>query len=228
MHRVLQGIIDNDRVASAYLFFGPPASQKKEEAEAFADQLGCRTVDRLTVAPRGASLKIEQIREIQQMVRYGPAQSKYLGVIVEGADEMTDEAAGAFLKTLEEPPPGVVFILLVEREDKLPSTIASRCQKIYFEESREEWRPKEENAGFYQAIRALRRNQLAGAFALSALLEKERERIEELIYDLVNFVSKEIKHVTWARILLEAIKNIKKKANVRLALDVACLKMSET
>ncbi|MBI5078811.1 AAA family ATPase, partial [Candidatus Saganbacteria bacterium] len=134
VHRVLEGIVRNKRVASAYLFAGPPGSGKLEAALDFSNRLGCKKVDCIRVAPEGASLKIEQVWELKQVTRYGPSDGEHLLVVVEEADAMTGEAAAAFLKTLEEPAPGVVFILLVERDDRLPATIASRCQKIIFEE----------------------------------------------------------------------------------------------
>jgi DNA polymerase III gamma/tau subunit len=161
------------------------------------------------------------------MVRYGPSMSPVQCLIIAGADAMTDEAAGAFLKTLEEPPAGVVFILLVTREDRLPVTIASRCQKILFEEKKAEWKPNPEFAGFYSDLKAIKRKGVIEQLGLSARLEKERERIEELLYDLTFFARVELRDLQMVRILLDAVKNIKRKANLRLALDVACLKMGE-
>ncbi len=227
MHRVLEGIVRNRRIASAYLFSGPPDAGKREEAETFADRLGSRSVDKLLIEPKGASLKIEQIRELQQIVRSGPAMSPVQCVIIEGADSMTDEAAGAFLKTLEEPPAGVVFVLLVEREDRLPGTIASRCQKILFEEKKTDWKPDPALAEFYRELRSLKQKGIIGQISFAARLEKERERIEDLLYDLTFYAMNELKNLRMVRILLDAVKNIKRKANVRLALDVACLKMGE-
>jgi len=227
MHRVLEGIIRNDRVASAYLFVGPPASNKKEDAEAFADRLGCRKIDKIIMEPKGASFKIDQVREIQQVVRYGPASSRYLCVIIDRSDEMTDEAAAALLKTLEEPPAGVVFILLVEREERLPATIASRCQTIVFAEIEKAWAPNPEFAVFYQKLKELRGRSALELIGLSAELEREKERIESLLYDLAVYAKQELKNVKMVRILLDAVKNLKKKANLKLALDVMCLKMGE-
>jgi len=227
MHRVLEGIIRNDRVASAYLFVGPPDSNKKEDAEEFADRLGAKKIDKIILEPRGASFKIDQVREIQQTVRYGPAAGRYLCVIIERSDEMTDEAAAAFLKTLEEPPAGVVFILLVAREDRIPSTIVSRCQKIIFGEKEKAWQPDPELAPFYQKISLTRGQKISELFGLSMELEKEKERIEALLYDLAFYAKEELKNLKLVRVLLDAIKNLKKKANLKLALDVACLKMSE-
>jgi DNA polymerase III delta prime subunit len=227
MHRVLSGIIDHGRIASAYLLVGAPDSDKRSDAESFAERLGSRGTDKIVVEPKGASLKIDQIREIQQVVRYGPAHSPYLCVIVERADEMTEEAAGAFLKTLEEPPPGVVFILLIEREGRLPETIKSRCQKIIFEERQKGWEAKAEYSSFYEELKNYRQKNIIEQLDFSGRLEKEKERIEELLYDLVRFSEQELSNIKMARLLLETVKKLKKKANLKLALDVAALSLGE-
>lgn len=228
MHKVLEGIIRNQRIASAYLFAGPPASAKTEDALAFAKRLGCAPLDQIRIKPDGAAIKIEQIREIQQVIRYGPAQSAYLAVMIERADALTAEAAAASLKMLEEPPPRVVFILLVEREDRLPATIASRCQKIVFGEEFKKWQANPENQSFYDELKGLRQKSIPEIFALSSKMEKERERIEDLLYDLAQFVKSGLGNHRLVRVLLEAVKNVKKKANLKIAMDVACLNMYET
>lgn len=228
MHPVLEGIARNKRIASAYLFAGPPDSGKKESALEFAESLGSKNVDRVVLEPRGASFKIEQVREIQQLVRYGPSNSPYLCVVVERADEMTAEAAAAFLKTLEEPPPGVVFILLVEREDRIPETIISRCQKVIFGERYRPWSPDPELGPFYAELSNAARKGVLERLEFSARLEKEKERIEELLYEMVNYCRHELNDLRLVRVLLDAVKNLKRKANLRLTLDVACLKMGET
>lgn len=227
MHAVLTGILENKRIASAYLFVGPPGSAKSQNAQEFAERLGCREVDRVRVVPDGASVKIDQIREIQSLVRYGPASSPYLVVAVEQADTLTDQAAAAFLKTLEEPMPKVVFILLVEREEKLSATIHSRCQKILFADENKEWLPKPEMRIWYNDLNLMREKSILERFEFSARLEKEKEKIEELLYDLVFYARYELKNMKWVGIMLEAIKSIKKRANLKLVLDVACLKMGE-
>lgn len=227
MHRVLEGIIKSQRVASAFLFLGPPDSDKAEDAKAFADVLGCGRFDRVWVEPSGASLKIEQIRDLQGRNRFGPSESEYLLAVIDRADKMTADAAGAFLKTLEEPPPRVVFVLLVEREDRLPATIASRCQKIVFGEKFKRWEPNPEFAAFYEELKSVRSKSVIELFELSSRLEKEKERIEELLYDLALFAKEKIGNLGMVRILLEAVKNVKKRANLKLTLDNLCLKIGE-
>lgn len=227
MNQVLARIIKNGRIAPAYLFVGAPGAGKTAAARDFTGQLGCKNIDQVWIEPDGASVKINQILELQRLVRYGPSASPYLVAIVERADEMTAEASGAFLKTLEEPPPRVVFVLTVEREERLPGTVLSRCQKLLFGESPEAWRPDPELEYFYHALRGIKGKGVVEILEFSSRLEKERERIEALLYDLIFYAKNEMGNIKWVRILLDAAKNIKKKANLKLALDVACLKLGE-
>ena len=207
------------------MFLGPPGVGKREMAEAFASILESKKQDRLVVEPSGSSLKIEQIRDLQVWVRYGPAASRYLVVIVEGADTLTDQAAAAFLKTLEEPAPGVVFVLLAEREDRILATIASRCQKIIFSEPETSWKPEPALNLFYEELRNLIKKGRLEQLQLSARLEKERERIEELLYDLAHFARHELFDMRSARIILDTLRYLKRKANLKLALDLMCLRI---
>ena len=220
--KILEGVAKNGRVAGAYLFIGPPGVGKKEAAEKFAAVLGCKNQDRIVVSPSGSSIKIDQIRELQGFVRYGPSASRYLLVTVERADTLTDQAAAAFLKTLEEPAPGVVFVLLAEREDRIPATILSRCQKIVFAEKAKDWEPNSEFEPFYAEFRSLGKKGMPELFKLSAALEKERERIEDLLYDLSHFMRQDARG---ARIILDTLRFIKRKANLKLSLDVMCLRL---
>lgn len=229
MHPVLEGIIKHKRVAPAYLLIGPPSSLKKQEAQLFVERLGCSKFDQLVVRPDGSSIKIEQIRQLQQFIGYGPSQSNYLGVLIEGADQLTSEAAAAFLKTLEEPPPNVFFLLLVEREDRLPPTIISRCQKIIFGEKYHEIQFSSEVEELYREFEAW----LGKPFSIPRALEwasklgKEREEVAELLYPLAYLVKERLGKFKITKLLLEAVKNLKKNASVKLTLEVAFLKMGE-
>jgi DNA polymerase-3 subunit gamma/tau len=75
---------------------------------------------------------IDQIRELREMVRYAPASSRYKVIILDEAHQLTDEASNALLKTLEEPPERVVFILATTRAEDLAETIKSRAQLFQF------------------------------------------------------------------------------------------------
>ncbi len=227
IQKILEGITRTQRIAGAYIFSGPPGAGKKEAAAEFTRLLECKEQDIFNIVPDGASLKIDQIRELQSWVRFGPSAGAYLTAIIEGADTLTDEAAGAFLKTLEEPPPGVVFILIVEREDRLPDTIHSRCQRIVFPETMEEWTPSPEFSSFHEELKKIKGAPLLALFQFSARLEKEKEKLEEILYDLVHCARHELADTHCARVILDTVRFLKRRANVKLALDVMCLKMAE-
>jgi DNA polymerase-3 subunit delta' len=151
----LRGVIANERVASAYLFAGMGGIGKTTTALGFALLINCADpVDgdactrcdscrkifdgnhpdiRLIEPDKdGRAIKIDQIREIERQIAFSPVSARYRVMIIDPAERMTDEAANAFLKTLEEPPPRNVFILNVRDPGDLFPTIVSRCQRVPF------------------------------------------------------------------------------------------------
>ena len=225
VEKIISGIVTSQRIAGAYLFVGPPGAGKKATALAFADQLECKAQDKIIVEPDGASLKIEQIRDLQQWVRFGPSASPYLLVIVSAADTLTDQAAAAFLKTLEEPAPGVVFVLLAEREDKILPTILSRCQKIIFPEPPLTWQPNAVGQNFYTEFQRLAQMTVFDLMQLSSKLSREKDSLEEILYDLAYFCRYNLSLAGQSRVILEALRFLQRKANSRLVLDNMCLKL---
>lgn len=149
----LRRAMADDRMPHSCLFVGIPGIGKRTTAIALAQALNClapadgegcgecricRQVasgnfpDIETVIPQGKVIKIEQIRELNRRFGYKPVSGRYRVSVVSRAEMMTEEAANAFLKTLEEPPERNILILTaVEPRDLLP-TIVSRCQKISF------------------------------------------------------------------------------------------------
>ena len=77
-------------------------------------------------------LRICQIRRLERIISLAPYSGGRRVAILDAADSLHAEAANAFLKTLEEPPEGTVLVLLAEREDRLPETVLSRCQRVVF------------------------------------------------------------------------------------------------
>src|SRR5512139_4103270 len=133
----------------AYLFSGPPGVGKTEAAMAFAAGLACSeggcgvcsTCHRVKeglhpdieiVAPEGNFIRKEEITEINLHAAYRPYEARAKVYVFLEADNFNIEAANAFLKTLEEPPGHVHFILVTDRPERLLPTIASRCQLVAF------------------------------------------------------------------------------------------------
>ena len=150
--KTLANAIASNRVAHAYIFSGVRGVGKTTTARILAKALNCaagptiepdNTCDSCREISAGTSLDvleidaasnrgIDQIRELREMVRYAPASSRYKVVILDEAHQLTDEASNALLKTLEEPPERVVFILATTRAEDLVETIKSRAQLFQF------------------------------------------------------------------------------------------------
>lgn len=153
---VLSRAIDSDRLHHAYLFTGPPGTGKftvahalaavlnceRRPADAFAPDCGqcstCRRIsarqhpDVLFVEPPKRVIKIEQIRDIQKASISAPYEGRFRVVLIDDAHAMSEEAANALLKTLEEPPDRMLLALVTDQPHRLLDTIISRCQRMRF------------------------------------------------------------------------------------------------
>jgi DNA polymerase-3 subunit gamma/tau len=150
--RTLQNAILSGRLAHAFLFSGPRGVGKTTTARILAKALNCSqgptptpcgkcdscletaagtSVD--VVEIDGASNRgIEHIRELRESVKYAPVGGKYKVYVIDEVHMLTSEAFNALLKTLEEPPPHVIFIFATTEPQKIPATIHSRCQRYGF------------------------------------------------------------------------------------------------
>src|ERR1700756_3586284 len=148
----LQNAIRNNRVAHAYIFSGARGVGKTTAARILAKALNC--VNGPTAEPCGVCVSckeiaagsslggieidaasnrgIDQIRELREMVRYAPAASRSKVVILDEAHMLTGEASNALLKTLEEPPDRVIFVMATTEPENLVDTIRSRSQHFHF------------------------------------------------------------------------------------------------
>ena len=129
---LLQSAIKQNKVSHAYLFCGGRGTGKTTVARIFAHDIGCNPEDIIEI-DAASNRGIDEIRELREAVRTAPFSSPYKVYIVDEAHMLTKEAANALLKTLEEPPTHVIFILATTDPEKLPQTIVSRCQKIVFQ-----------------------------------------------------------------------------------------------
>ncbi len=148
----LKGAINSGAIGHAFLFAGPRGVGKTTTARIFAKSLNCingptvnpcqecpsckeittsRSVDVIEID--GASNRgIDEIRNLRESIKYAPLRSKYKIYIIDEVHMLTPEAFNALLKTLEEPPTSVVFILATTNPVKVPATIISRCQRFTF------------------------------------------------------------------------------------------------
>lgn len=129
---ILQEQIKNSSTSQSYLLSGPKGSKKNSEAMEFANALASE-FDIQTLNPEGARRYLaNQIREIVRTSSLSPISGKKKVYILHDVEKLGTAAANAFLKTLEEPPNFVTFILLTSNEDNVLPTIVSRCQLIKF------------------------------------------------------------------------------------------------
>lgn len=134
---VLEGSIKLDRVAHAYLFAGSRGTGKTSIARIFAKALGVSDNDIYEI-DAASNRGIDDIREIRDGVNVLPFESKYKVYIIDEVHMLTKEAFNALLKTLEEPPAHVIFILATTETDKIPETVLSRCQIFTFKKPNRE------------------------------------------------------------------------------------------
>ncbi len=129
--KVLNGAVELGRVGHAYLFSGPRGTGKTSVARIFAKSLGCSDNDIIEI-DAASNRGIDDIRALREAVLSLPFDSEKKMYIIDEVHMLTKEAFNALLKTLEEPPVHVIFVLATTEPHKLPSTIISRCQHFIF------------------------------------------------------------------------------------------------
>jgi len=131
---VLESSVKNNKVSHAYLFVGTRGTGKTTVARIFADMLGV-SVNDLYEIDAASNRGIDDIRELRDGVRVLPFDSKYKIYIIDEVHMLSKDAWGALLKTLEEPPKHVIFVLATTELHKVPDTIISRCQVFTFKKA---------------------------------------------------------------------------------------------
>jgi DNA polymerase III subunit gamma/tau len=129
--KVLESSIETNKVSHAYLFVGSRGTGKTSVARIFASEIGV-SVNDLYEIDAASNRGIDDIRELRDGARVLPFDSKYKVYIIDEVHMLSKDAWGALLKTLEEPPKHVIFILATTEIGKVPETIISRCQVFTF------------------------------------------------------------------------------------------------
>ncbi len=150
--KTLKNALKENRFSHAYLFSGPRGTGKTSTSKIFAKAVNCEessngepcnTCKTCTGISNGSILDVveidaasnrgvEEIRDLREKVKFSPTETKYKVYIIDEVHMLTTEAFNALLKTLEEPPKHVIFILATTEPHKLPLTIISRCQRFDF------------------------------------------------------------------------------------------------
>jgi DNA polymerase-3 subunit gamma/tau len=152
--RTLQNAIAQERIAHGYIFSGHRGIGKTTVARILAMALNCRSAERPVAEPCGVcdscteiragnavdvieidaatNRGIDEIRELREAARYRPARDRFKIYILDEAHQITDAAFNALLKTLEEPPGHVIFMMATTQPEDIPQTIRSRCQHFSF------------------------------------------------------------------------------------------------
>src|SRR3989344_5427874 len=131
--QVLEGAIKLGNISHAYLFSGARGTGKTSVARILSREIGTSPND-LVEMDAASNRGIDDVREIRESVNTLPFESKYKVYIIDEVHMLTKEAWNAFLKTLEEPPSHVVFILATTELEKVPDTVISRCQTFSFKQ----------------------------------------------------------------------------------------------
>lgn len=150
--RILKNAVSQGKIAHAYLFSGPRGVGKTSSARILAKALNCKegptpspcgVCEFCTAIADGSSIdvieidgasnnSVDDIRDLREKVKYAPSGGRYKVYIIDEAHMLSGSAFNALLKTLEEPPSHVIFVLATTEMKKIPATVLSRCQHMPF------------------------------------------------------------------------------------------------
>jgi len=216
--QTLQNAISQKRVAHAFLFTGARGVGKTSTARILAKALDCEAGPQINPCNQcttcheissgtsmdvieidGASNRgIDEIRELRENVRYTPAKNRYKIYIIDEVHMLTREAFNALLKTLEEPPPHIIFVFATTEPHKIPATILSRCQRYDFKRI-----PLKEIIGSLKRIVEEEKVQISqrGLFSIAQESEGSLRDAQSLLDQVISYGGKEIRDEDIAEVL---------------------------
>jgi len=150
--RMLKNALEQGKISHAYIFSGPRGVGKTTTARILAKALNCKEgptatpcgiCESCTAVTEGSSVdvieidgasnnSVDDVRDLRERVKYAPSGGKYKVYIIDEVHMLSGSAFNALLKTLEEPPPHVIFVLATTEMKKIPATVLSRCQHMPF------------------------------------------------------------------------------------------------
>lgn len=184
--KILKNCIVNNKIGHAYIFSGPRGTGKTSIAKIFSKAINCLSNDNGDLCGKcdicqmnfdeeidiieidaASNNGVDEIREIRNNVKLMPAHLKYKVYIIDEVHMLSTSAFNALLKTLEEPPKNVIFILATTEFNKIPATVVSRCQKFDFKK--------------------LTNKQISER--LKYILKEENKNLDDDVIDLIAYLS---------------------------------------
>ncbi|MDJ0835339.1 MAG: DNA polymerase III subunit delta' [Acidobacteriota bacterium] len=210
LKKILSRMVEKNNLHHGLLFYGPHGIGKRLTAQCLSRAMLCekRTgcgecghchkfdsgnhPDYKEIAPDGNDIKVDQVREISENLHFRPFEARCRCIVIDGTERFREEAANAFLKSLEEPPEYVYFILIASDVKALLATIRSRCQKMAFQSLTEDDKTRILTQKFNK--------QEALARRLAAISFRQLETDEEA-WDI--FREDVRRAMTWLRLMLD-------------------------
>ncbi|MGA2417889.1 MAG: AAA family ATPase [Candidatus Staskawiczbacteria bacterium] len=230
-----------NQLSHAYLFTGTEGIGKKLFANAFAEFLGCKFPDLKIVEKKEdkTEIDISQVREVQNFLSYKSYNGGFKIVIVDGAENMNQEAQSCFLKTLEEPKGQTILFLISSKPDMLLPTIFSRCQIMKFFKPKGlpiNYEKKEKEKELLKGLLAVVGNDFSEKFKYVKGIDFEKQSAAEIVQVLQKHLRQqllskigtpEVKKIKQTLELTQEISNklLFTNANPKLALEILLMEI---
>jgi DNA polymerase III delta prime subunit len=220
----LSKYIQKNHLSHAYIIHGNNKKALRFEVQKVAKELLSLTDDGLEKTPNfieiktEKTIKIQDIRNIQESCKYGPSNGTHLIVVIEELETLSKEAGNAFLKTLESPPKGVVFFCITTLFNQILPTIKSRCQNIYlYSKDPHIYNDQCLHIDEFTSKSTIEKLELMTPFIGDKELAKQ-----QLYLWLENIVNKQKPHLLTEHIL-NVLNRIEYNTNLRLQIESLCL-----
>lgn len=255
IEELLKSAVKHKKIVNGYIFSGTGKSQNYKYAKKFAKMILCMEdengyCDKCKSCmmfnddnhsdyyelnkDKSESIKIDEIREMQEKIIEKPITSKKKVYIINNSENMTKEAQNCLLKTLEEPPDFVTIILVVNNENNILTTIKSRCSKVVFtEEDKEEF--TEEERARYDALEKIFGNvekylSIDLLNKIDVLYKDKENSLENLEFINMIFISKartDAKYLDYIDYVEETKMKLRQNSNFDMSIDNLILKIWE-